>query len=72
VMLMIGEILTSLASAPCAASGQGISPHIDVHHAFDDGFLFLSLGSGEHNETWGTGTYGLPPQYATLWHAAMC
>ena len=31
--------------------GQGISPHIDVHGAFEDGFLFLSLNSGEKG--WG-------------------
>lgn len=28
-------------------SGQGISPHVDVHSCFEDGFLFLTLRSGE-------------------------
>lgn len=32
-------------------SGQGISPHVDVHSCFEDGFLFLTLRSGESIRT---------------------
>ena len=30
----------------CLLRGQGISPHVDTHSAFEDGLASLSLGSG--------------------------
>lgn len=32
--------------------GQGISPHVDTHSAFEDGLASLSLGSGESHQAW--------------------
>lgn len=47
VLLFLG-MMTSRFSFD--VRGQGISPHVDTHSAFEDGLASLSLGSGESDQ----------------------
>ncbi|CAM9516786.1 unnamed protein product, partial [Hapterophycus canaliculatus] len=39
-------VLTNQVGVSFGFRGQGISPHVDTHSAFEDGLASLSLGSG--------------------------